>query len=246
MYRNLICACVCILLIFTGNAVAHPTFTGPTGIITLPNADVAPGGQWTLSADLFIRNKGGASQPNVTSIRALYGMGDIFEVGIGHRSGGNDTWTLHGKYNTPINGLGCNWAFGLIYDDSRMSGDDSRITQYYIAGSRIVEDERPGAPRLKTTIGVNLTEFVGGPFPAKKTIARPFASGEMFFPSGVTAGIEAQAPNKSALGEKDAVWGAIIRCPVDANSTVRLSYVNWDSFRTTGHGSALVGLDYSF
>lgn len=246
MRRVLFIAIVLLLATLAGYSFADPAFTGPTGIVTLPNAEVAGNGNLIVSGDVFFTRDAETGKDTTFNLRALYGIGSVFEVGLGFMTGNNDTWLLHGKYNTPIDLAGFDWSVGVIYADSRPPRTDLRVTQLYVVGSRMFEDTRPGAPKLRSSIGANLTEFTGLSQTHKITLDRLFIAGELFFDSGVSAGVEIQTANDSQLHENEPVWGAVIRYPINEQLTARIGWANWENFQSRHSGKAMVGADYKF
>jgi len=106
-----------IVLALALTALAYPTLSGPTGLLTVPTAAVAPGGQFQLAADLQYVD----GTDELVPLRALYGIGEKFEVGFTYLpevNDANDTWGVNGKYVLPYTLGGAAWAIGAAYSDS--------------------------------------------------------------------------------------------------------------------------------
>ncbi|MFQ3549479.1 MAG: hypothetical protein SNJ70_06975 [Armatimonadota bacterium] len=246
MKKLVLIFCLIGLVFSSGILSADPTFTGPTGIATQPSAEIAGDSNLIISADGYFTKNKGTGKDTSYHIRALYGIGNVFEVGLGYIGGNNDTITIHGKYSSPIETFGFNWAFGAIYSDARPPRTDLRVTQLYTAGTKLFEDTRAGAPQLKATIGLNFTEFTGGFITGKESMFRYYAAGELFFDNGISAGFDVQSTNSSILQEGEPLWGFILRYPVNDKWKAHIGYTNWDNFKSADEGNAFIGADYSF
>jgi len=95
-------------------AYAYPTLSGPTGLLTVPTAAVAPAGQFQFAADM-------QGADDVFPIRALYGFGGNFEIGANFITGNgleDDVWGINAKYALPYTFGDAAWGVGALYQDS--------------------------------------------------------------------------------------------------------------------------------
>jgi hypothetical protein len=144
-------------------AQAYPTLTGPTGLVTLPDAAIAPAGQLSVAADWYSQDFDGILGEAIP-IRALYGVGDTFEIGaLLWMQDDNDAFGVNAKYLTPLTFGNMAWAAGgqfLSFDDA-----DANVTQLYFAGTRDFTEAIEGMAGISGTIGVNWTNVEGPSFP---------------------------------------------------------------------------------
>jgi len=105
-------------------AYAYPTLSGPTGLVTVPTAAVAPAGQFQASMDWwYIFNDNDAVIP----IRVLYGINDQLEVGAAFftaEGSDSDAFGVNAKYVLPFGAGDAEWAVGASFIDPD-DGDSS-------------------------------------------------------------------------------------------------------------------------
>jgi hypothetical protein len=129
-------------------AYAYPTLGGPTGLVTVPTAAVAPAGQLDLAADWFYAG-GGVSA--TLPLRVLYGIGDQFEIGASYiNTEGDDTnpWSINAKYALPVNLVGADVALGATYTNTDSDFVDNFIT-VYAAATKELQDNLFGTLALQ-------------------------------------------------------------------------------------------------
>ncbi|MHB0938151.1 MAG: hypothetical protein ACYDCO_03945 [Armatimonadota bacterium] len=104
-------------------AYAYPTLNGPTGLVFVPTAAVAPAGQLQVALDwAYFSDFEDADIP----LRVLYGINDQFEIGAAYFSqeGNEDNaFGINGKFVLPFTAGDAAWAVGASFFDS--DDDDS-------------------------------------------------------------------------------------------------------------------------
>lgn len=124
-------------------AYAYPTLAGPTGLLTVPTAAVAPAGQFQAAIDLQY-----IGSDELYPIRALYGFNGNLEFGAtyftGEATGDDNVWGINAKYALPANFLGADWAVGAAYQDS----DNVSTTAAYLAATKAFEETFTGTAAL--------------------------------------------------------------------------------------------------
>jgi len=98
-------------------AYAYPTFTGQTGLISVPTAAVAPTGQIQVAADWFYTF---ADTDAIYPVRVLYGVNNQLEIGaayMGMESSSDHAWDINAKYVLPLTFGQAQWALGASYTD---------------------------------------------------------------------------------------------------------------------------------
>lgn len=106
-------------------AYAYPTLNGPTGLIFVPTAAVAPAGQFQVALDwAYISSFDDADM----LLRGLYGINDQFEIGAAFSNNEDgdlgNTFGVNAKYVLPFTAGDAAWAVGASFFDPE-DGDSS-------------------------------------------------------------------------------------------------------------------------
>lgn len=132
-----------VVLTLATSALAYPTLAGPTGLLTVPTAAVAPAGQLQAAVDLqYVGND------ELYPMRAVYGINGNWEAGAtfvtGEATGDDDIWGINAKYVLPAHLGGADWAIGAAYTDS----DNVSTTAAYLAATKAFDETLAGTAAL--------------------------------------------------------------------------------------------------
>lgn len=147
-------------------AYALPTLQGPDGLLTVPTADVTPAGQFQIAGDWSYLQSGlaglelfGLTAMNdaVLDVRALYGIGNAFEVGAAYMSNENDAlgnvWDVNAKYRTPFTLGGAAWAVGAAYVNIEKAEDfgfdRKNFLEAYVSGTKAFNENFKGTASVR-------------------------------------------------------------------------------------------------
>jgi hypothetical protein len=214
---SVLLAAVLLMLCAIG-ACAYPNFDGATGIVTLPNTEVAPLGTVNVAVSYQTMYEVG-DDITVWPGRINAGVADKLELSadytlfeIDNDSAPNYQWTAGAKYAilqepTDELGLAIGGSYGRIVGDD----DDMAVTRAYLAASKdfdLVKD--PMNPvKGKFTLGWAYIKFGDS---ADFTISKPFAALEFTGETGATLGLEYRCKDSDV--EPGAVFSAVARVPV--------------------------------
>jgi len=213
-------------------AYAYPTLTGPTGLATIPTAAVAAAGQLQVAADYY-----DAEGDSAIPIRALYGIGENFEVGLGYwMQDDNDGFMLNAKYLTPLTFGDMAWAAGAQYID--LDAMDT-ILQAYFVGTKQFSEAGEGTPGFSGSIGFNWTDVDA----ADDSAFRFFVGGELAFANNLTVNAEFQTKDDDI--EADSLWSIGVRYPFTEALTGQLGYTN-GPIVGFDDSNFFLGLNYGF
>lgn len=233
---------ILILAMLASAAGASPTIFGPTGLVTLPDADVLETGSTTANIAQSCVTDPSLPARQGTFLSFEKGFVDCIEAGAGFQAGDSSSWSVNLKYKTPITVGGFDWALGAIYQDFRPPRNDLRATQIYLAASHTYDDPRPLAPRMKLTLGLTQTELEGGPYPGKVQAMRGYAGMELLFKSGTSAVVEFETPNEDKFDEGEPLWSFGFKRPIGRDLMAQIGYTKWDLFLGNGGGQVYVAL----
>lgn len=152
-----------VALLASATAVfAYPNLNATTGLIGVPNAYVVPSGSLVGAADgLFFDD-------TLLNVRALWGLSNKLEAGVGGVFGNGSGLILNAKYRFAGTVSGFNVAAGAGYQ----SADVGNGFQVYAVGTApIINPER--GMRLLGSLGVNFTDMEDA------SAIRPFVGAEL-------------------------------------------------------------------
>jgi len=220
-------------------AYAYPTFTGPTGLVNAPTAEVAPAGQLDLAVDYFASKNDETGDKNSWPVRVLYGAGSGFEVGAAYDVNGiagKSLWDVNAKYKTTFCPAGIDLAIGAIYGQANTDPDTLRATQAYLAGTKCFNLVLP----IALTIGANWTQLeqldaVSG--------WHGFIGADVTLMKQLDLVADYQTINKHLDGKS--LWSACLRYCVTPALAVQAG-VNNGLFVGTSKSRYFVGANYAF
>lgn len=260
----LLCSISCAVL-------AVPSLSGPTGLVVLPNADIASRG----TLDLGLNYQSGQGSDSFIAglnpsagLRMLYGISGKCEIGAGFVNQTMDemlmglladvppelpdyydsvrvnNWTVDAKYRLPFSYGGFAWAVGGIHQ--RFTRDISFSWQksvVYLAGTKAIDCPCSNGIKARGTVGLNYMRGKLGDY--------DWAMGETTTRYCPSVGIEANLPKKVTLiGEYMLTPGAdmtsiALRVPTSVNTSLQLGLTNsLDGFDTSAHHTVMLGLNY--
>jgi len=247
-----------LLVVGMGSAYAIPSLGGPTGIVSVPTAAVAPNGE--LQTALTYQSQqmyGGNIDVDLWQLQALAGVSDEAELWAAYALADQATPTMSETANM--------WAFGGKYQLAREPEDqtalaiggslekwsdsmmmygaapqDVDVWKLYIVATKDFtpmsgqawEWGSAGGTRMLGTLGVmyiSLDPDLGD----SESLTKPFIGFEFIGAAGTTLGLEYRWKD-SDLDEK-AVFSAVIRHQVSPEMEVELG--------TTNAGMSGLGLD---
>lgn len=235
------------LLLATSAVFANTTFTGQTGNVALPTAEITPYGVLVLTADYQNTNNIQSVEGNTGALFLTLGVVDNVEVGVGYRSlqidvpGPNgtkaDTMSANAKFLTPIRLLGFDWSASANYGVTHKYGinpDDIKTTQVAWVGD---QKFKIGEYTMATgTIGVNWTEKDLGAAGAPHAV-RYFAGVSVPLVANVTALGDYQTASKNL--DQKALYGLAIAYQAAKDFTIKGGISNaYPTSETIGAGQA--------
>jgi hypothetical protein len=239
-----------LLAISAGAACAMPSLGGPTGIVSVPSATIAPIDQWQTAVSWrSFETLGMYEDARDWSFQFLKGVADDAEIWAAYRriTDGEDTnlWQLGGKYQVssallPRGGglagadISIGASLGRWADSIAMYADhgitDIDVLKAYIVATRQVwpftaatEWEVAASTRIIGSAGLlymRLEPDVGG----DDTVVRPFVGIEIVGPSGLTGGIEYRAKDSDV--DHKAVFSAFLRRQLGPVSNIEIGTTN--------------------
>jgi hypothetical protein len=248
---------VAILLVLSAvGAWAYPNFDGASGIVTLPNTEVAPVGTVNLAVGYQTMYENGvdlkiwpvrinAGVIDKLELSAAYTIFDIKDnvIPLDHQ------WTVGTKYaimQEPVDkiGLAIGGSYGKI--DAGDAGDVA-LTRAYLALSKdfdVVKD--PENPvKGKFTAGWAYMKFG---HPDDVTVSKPYAALEFTGATGATLGLEYRWKDSEA--DRDAVFSAAARVPVTPDKAwwVEIGTTNslYGATATFDNQKVFYGIGYRF
>lgn len=148
-------------------ANATPTFTGPTGGVSLPDVNVTPTGTLDVALDYHRQDLDNADE--ATNLRFTYGLSDKSEVGIkyswqagkslgeGFTSSGLNNWGVSAKYKLPVTYIDLDFAAGVQY--AKYKDLSTEQTQLYVVGGTRVWESYDAVQTLDFNVGINWIKF---------------------------------------------------------------------------------------
>ncbi|MHB9130895.1 MAG: hypothetical protein ACYDBB_07365 [Armatimonadota bacterium] len=225
LFLGMVMALACV-------AYAYPTLTGPTGIVSRPNAMVAPNMAFVVAADYY------ATDPSTIPVRALYGIGDTFEVGAAYISNSDsNALGLNAKYKLPVTFLMSSWALGAQYLD--FDDFDFQLTEVYLAGTHSFGNV--GGFGLNGTAGVNWTQAKDGD---SVDAIRLFLGLEAMFANNLTVAAEFQTEDNDL--DDDAIMSIVARYPFSPNWVGQAGFTNSLGPIGTDEHNFFIGAAYVF
>lgn len=235
-----------------GAAFAMPSLGGPTGMVSVPSADIAPTDQWQTAVGWRTFEASGmyeAEDVRVWDFQVLKGVADDAELWAAYSrvTDGEDTnlWQVGGKYQIssallPRGGtlLGADISVGAslgrwvdsvaMYEDLGITDIDVR-TAYVVATRQVWPFTRPAEwevvtnTRIIASAGL-LYVNLDPELGDSETIVRPFVGAEIAGPSGLTGVLEYRAKDSDV--DDDAVFSAAIRKPLGPVSHIEIGTTN--------------------
>lgn len=259
MKKMLVLGLAAGLLAIAGAAFAYPTLAGPSGLVSLPNAEVVKSGLFDVAVDYYntkenttfvddLGNTFTVEGKNSWPIRALYGFDNTFEIGAAYDADaivGKGFWNLNAKWKTPLKFGGWDWALGALYGQSssvHVLTESSKFTasQVYFAGTGCLPLGE-GAPAIYTTVGVNWTQvkFFGD----KNDGIRFYLGADAM----VAPKINILAEYQTKLNDLDveAMWGAALRYAITPALSAQVGVSN-GPIVGAGKSKFFVGVEYAF
>lgn len=271
MKKMLILGLAAVVLACASAVFAYPTLGGPTGLVSLPNAEVVRNGILDVAVDYY--NTGNNDRTftdragnvftfgskNSWPIRAIYGFNDTFEIGAAYVPDaflGKGFWDINAKWRIPVNYGGWDFGLGALYGQT---GNATSETAFNSAGVLIdpVEEKfkateiylagtgclplGEGVPKIFATLGVNWTQVE----------LFDTNDGFRFFlglDAVVAQNLEVLAEYQtkvSDLDEVDGLWGAAVRYAFTPAWSAQLGVSNGPIIGT-GKTHVFVGINYGF
>lgn len=245
-----------LVVLGSGAAFAIPSLGGPTGIVTVPTANVAPAnGLQTALTYQSLQMYGGADDITSWTIQVLGGVSDQAELWAAYSTVSNSvdfhTWEIGGKLQlAPGNDDTTRLAIGASYGSWQdvvgplagslaMYGDVDVLKAYIVA----TRDFTPMAGESWEWSSTPTTRMLGSAglmyisvdpeSGSSQTLARPFVGFEFIGPEGTTLGVEYRWKD-SDLDAK-AVFSAVLRHPFTPALSAEIG--------TTNAGPGGFGLD---
>jgi len=221
---------------------AYPTLAGPTGLVTLADAGIAPAGQLLLAADFY------NTDPDSTiPLRVVYGIGESFEVGALYalQSDAN-AWGINAKYKLPVALGPAGIAVGAQYFKS--SDLEETAEQVYAVGTMTLAEASDTMPGFSGSLGVNWTkDKIDLPFGIDDNAFRFYLGLDAAFANKLSVAAEYQT--KSDKFEGDALWSIVARYPFTEALTGQIGLT--DAFGPiplfgTSDQNIFAGIAYSF
>lgn len=165
------------LMVLATAAFAYPNLSATTGLIGLPNANIAPAGSLVGAADVLFFDD------SIVNARAVLGLSSRWEAGAGAVIGDDNGLILNAKYQLAPRPAGFTWATGLSYLTTDDSGNGFN---FYFVGTRPFTQAAPEGTQLVGSLGVSLTDVDDASF------IRPFVGGQLQFGPRSELGAEFQ------------------------------------------------------
>ena len=200
------------------------TLTGPSGLVTVPTAEIVAAGQLGVAADIIDTDD--ATIP----VRVAYGVAENWEVAALYQfNDAANMWAVSGKFLTPLNLAGFGIAAGALYGQND-AATEVTTTQVYVAATRGLMEASDMLPALKGTIGAAWTQVDAGA--ADSDGIAGLIGVEAAFPMNITVVADYQTPAASTFQ-----WSLAARYPIMPALTVQAGWVNDNLF---------AGLNYAF
>lgn len=228
MRRVQLCGLLLGLLALGSLAQAYPNVLATSGIVGVPTTQTVPRGVLVGAADVFFFDDAS------TAFRAVYGLGENFEVGAVLTAGEDETLGATIKYAFPAGVSGVRWALGasLLTADERDDG-----TQFFFLGSIPLTITPNQTFSFSGTAGVNLTDV------GDDSALRPFVGAQMFLgATEIAAEFEFEADD---LGS-DAVFSILARRNLGAGFSGQIGFSNAFGFGASGDNAIFLGASYNF
>jgi hypothetical protein len=212
-----------LLAVWAGMACAYPTFTGPTGLVALPSAEMGAPGLVVAADQQAI--EGGHSRP----LRGTLALGNLLEAGAAVNGFNGDVhfdtaWALHGKLAVGRAATGT-MAIGAQYLSQQ--GDlvpDQKAWQGYLAWSSDFAPEVVDASGINLTVGANWTRIrpTGS---ADLDAVRAYAGLEMRMLKSLVIATEYQTKSPT-LGDAEPVTSVAARITVNPLVSLQIGSTN--------------------
>jgi hypothetical protein len=245
----------------SGSGFAMPSLGGPTGIVTVPTAAVAPTGE--LQVALSYHSLEMYSTPSedftVWSLQALAGITDQAELWAAYSAVRNEQdshiWGIGGKVqfaNEPQDSAALavgasyeKWADGMIYRAAESPTapvwtGDIKLFKAYIVATKDLTPMTGEAWEWSSGAGTRILGSLGLMYMkadpdegSSESATRPFLGLEFVGASGTTLGLEYRWKDNTV--DQDAVFSAVLRHPFSEAMTAEVG--------TTNAGPGGFGLD---
>jgi len=222
---------------------AYPTLSGPSGLATLPDAGIAPTGQFMLAADYWNAEEWlGTTYP----IRFLYGVNESLELGAIYWINNDDdanAWGINGKYVLPIALGNMPWAVGASYQN--FSDWDENFIQVYFVGTKAFTEAADTMPGFKGTIGANWSKDTWNNGDSTDSAVRFFVGLEADFANKLALAGEFQTKNDNV--DNNAIWSLVARYPFTGALSGQIGYTNaFGPFGWMDDSHLFAGVAYTF
>lgn len=212
-------------------AGAYPTFDGPSGLVTLPTAEVVPSGAVDLAVDYQKTTISGsalggaldldAADSDITliPIRAAFGVGEGLEIW-----GSYDPIKVEGSEDAKLWNAGLKWAFmresggddfSLAIGGSmgRMESDidDVDITRAFLVASKVIKMKQSAGQPLSAMAHLGVMWAKLGE-PTDNTMTKPFVGIEFFGGGGASLALEYRFEDDDL--DVNAPFSAALRYPI--------------------------------
>ncbi|MHB9026266.1 MAG: hypothetical protein ACYC7E_19170 [Armatimonadota bacterium] len=242
MRTRLLVSGLLALLLITGSARAYPTLTGPTGLVSVPDAVLAPGG-FAVAADWQQLNAG-----HGIPVRAVVGIPQLLEVGamyetLSNSSGFDDAWGGNAKF-TIGHWFGGQTAVGaqFIRLEDQL-GIRTEFLQAYLAWTTGLAGL--GESGLSLTLGTNFTRVDVIDLDLSEEAFRFFAGVNFALAEGFALVGEYQTEQEQ-LGDISPISSAAVRIGLGNNLTAQIGYTNAFNLVGADEHNLFGGLQYRF
>ncbi len=229
MKKLLILGIATALMAVACAAYAYPTFSGPTGLVFVPDTKVVATGSLDAALDFW------STKPdNTFPLRATYGAYENVEVGAMFAAdSNNNSWDLNAKYKLPWTWQSIDFAAtGLIGKNAGKAWDGD----LFLMAERALLPADGWVPGVRGLLGLDLPKVGGGDVKLRGDFAL-----EAAFPYGITGALE--YATKTTYDAK-ALLSGVVRYAMPW-----VPGLNVQAGVTDGHGpdyKFFIGADYAF
>jgi hypothetical protein len=228
MRRQLLVGVATALLALANTVIAYPNLNATTGLIGVPTANVVAPKTLAGAADIVFFDD------TVLNVRAIYGITDRFEGGVGVVMGDDSGLILNAKYLLPTTLAKFNWSAGLSYMTADDPGDGFQL---YFVGTRAFPSAAPAGTRLLGTLGLSFTNM------DDTSALRPFVGGQLLFNPQSELGVEFEL---EAGDFDESIFSLYYRRQFNSQWAGQIGFTNANGFVGKDDHSLFIGAAYSF